>query len=50
MWEMILNLNKTKVTHFRRKLKSKPRSTFCFNFNKVEIQYAAEYKYLRLLV
>ena len=37
----------SEVTHFCRKLKSEPRST---NFNKVEIQYAAEYKYLRLLV
>ena len=33
-WEMELNLSKTKVIHFRRKLKSKPRSTFSFNFNR----------------
>ena len=37
----------SEVTHFRRKLKFKPRSTFCFNFNKVEIQYAAEKQVFR---
>ncbi len=49
-WEMGLNLTKTKIIHFRKRLKSRPRSTFCFKFNNGDIQYANEYKYLGLLV
>ena len=47
-WRMSLNIAKTKVIHFRKKLRSKQRSEFKFLFNSEEIEYAGEYKYLGL--
>ena len=47
---MGLNLKKTNIVHFRRKLRSKPRSTYPFTFNEEEISYASQYKYLGLIL
>ena len=49
-WNMGLNLKKTNIVHFRRKLCSKPRSTYPFTFNEEEISYASQYKYLGLIL
>ena len=43
-WNMNLNLSKTNIVHFRKKLRSKPRSTVVFTFNGLEIEYASQYK------
>ena len=50
IWNMGLNLKKTTIVHFRRKLRSKPRSTYPFTFNEEEISYASQYKYLGLIL
>ena len=47
---MSVNLGKTNIVHFRRKLRSRPRSSIIFTFNEEEIQYASQYKYLGLLL
>ena len=49
-WGMNVNLGKTNIVHFRRKLRSRPRSSIIFTFNGEEIQYASQYKYLGLLL
>ena len=47
-WHMSLNIEKTKIVHFRKKLRSKQRSEYNFLFNSEKIEYASEYKYLGL--
>ena len=47
---MNLNIAKTKVIHFRKKVRSKRRSEHCFLFNNEEIECAEQYKYLGLLL
>jgi len=47
---MSVNLGETNIVHFRRKLRSRPRSSIIFTFNEEEIQYASQYKYLALLL
>ena len=39
-WRMSLNIAKTKVIHFRKKIRSKTRSEHRFQFNNVEVEYA----------
>ena len=45
-WKMKLNTSKTKIIHFRRNLKNKPRSSFHFE----NIEYVSQYKYLGLVL
>ena len=49
-WGMSVNLSKTNIVHFRRKMRSKPRSSVTFTFNGNEIKYVSQYKYLGLLL
>ena len=48
-WKMKLNTSKTKIIHFRRNLKNKPRSSFHFQFKTENIEYVSQYKYLGLV-
>lgn len=43
-----VNLTKTNVMHFRKKLKTKPRCPFVFKLGNQDIEYTSEYKYLGL--
>ena len=47
---MSLNITKTKIVHFRKKIKSKPRSKYNFIFSNDKIQYTEHYKYLGLIL
>ena len=47
---MHLNLEKTNIVHFRKNLRSKLRSAFCFTFKGDEISYSSQYKYLGLVL
>ena len=47
-WGMSLNVNKTKVVHFRKKVRGRARSTTKFTLGREEIVYADQYKYLGL--
>ena len=47
---MSLNIAKTKVVYFRKKIGYNMRSEHCFLFNDEEIEYARQYKYLGLLL
>ena len=49
-WGMRINLSKTNIVHFRKKLRSKPRSSVTFTLNGDEIKYVSQYKYLGLLL
>ena len=49
-WRMSLNITKTKIVHFRKKIKSKPRSKYNFIFSNDKIQYTEHYKYLGLIL
>lgn len=49
-WEMNINTTKTNIVHFRRRLRSKPRSSVTFTFQDYEILYTSQYKYLGLLL
>ena len=48
-WRMTLNIAKTKVVHFRKRLRSRTRSDYHFAFNNQVIEYSEHYKYLGLL-
>ena len=45
-WGIQINILKTNIVHFRKKLKSKPRCSFKFKLGDQYIEYASEYKYL----
>ena len=47
---MTLNIAKTKIVHFRKKLRNKGKSDYRFLFNNREIEYSGQYKYLGLLL
>ena len=49
-WGMSLNINKTKVVHFRRKVRGVARSTTTFMLGREEIAYTDQYKYLGLIL
>ena len=49
-WGMSLNINKTKVVHFRKKGRGRSRSETAFKLEKEEIAYADQYKYLGLIL
>ena len=45
-----MNISKTKVVHFRRKVRGGARSTITFMLGREEIAYADQYKYLGLIL
>lgn len=45
-WKMALNVQKTKIMHFRKKRGNKPRTTYVFEFNGDQIALSDQYKYL----
>ena len=49
-WGMTLYTRKTKIMHFRKKLKTKSRSRTKFVFQNEEITYTAQYKYLGVVL
>ena len=49
-WGMSLNINKTKVVHFRKKVRGGARSMTKFTLGREEIAYADQYKYLGLVL
>ena len=47
---MTLNVGKTKVVHFRRKLRAKAEPVQRFTFNGDRIEQVEQYRYLGLLL
>lgn len=47
-WRMIVNVNKTKIVHFRSQ--ARPRSNFVFKLNGYTVEYAERYKYLGIVL
>ena len=43
-WLMAVNLDKTKIVHFRKK--RKPRSNYAFKYGDIDVKYTNVYKYL----
>ena len=49
-WGIRVNVMKTNIVHFRRKIKSKPRCSHTFKYGSQTITYTAEYKYLGFIL
>lgn len=49
-WRMSLNISKTKIMHFRKKVRGKKRAERDFVFGREVIEYAEQYKYLGLTI
>ena len=49
-WGIRVNVMKTNIVHFRRKMKSKPRCSHTFKYGTQDITYTTEYKYLGFIL
>ncbi len=47
-WRLKVNVDKTKIIHFRNK--NRPKSDFDFCINSVPLEYVSEYKYLGIIL
>ncbi len=47
-WRLSVNVNKTKVVHFRQK--NKDLSKFVFSINEMPLEYVSNYKYLGIML